>query len=117
MTLQDIYQSKPLTELIKVLESPNDYTEECVEVVIDEIKSRNIDIDEAKQIAEENLRNNFSERLNSFDPFNDKIKPFNSHFLNQEEVLKIMKEVFDKWLSKRDSYGFDVWLYAVGGIL
>lgn len=115
MTIKEIYQNKELPELIKIIEKPSDYTQECVMVVIEEIKTRDINSEEAKQLAEENIRNNFAKNLNSFDPFHDKIIPPKSHFLNEEEVLLLLKTEFDTWLSKRESYDFDVWLYAVGG--
>ncbi len=53
MTIKEIYQNKELPELIKILEKPSGYTKECVMVVF---KTRDINTEEAKQLAIEPIK-------------------------------------------------------------
>lgn len=116
MTLQERYSSADIKNLIEIIENKDNYTLECVNVVVEELKIRSLDKEEVQQIAQEIIIAKFTELMNKFDPYNSKIEILESNFLNKVEVQEIQKQEFDKWMEKRESFGFDVWKYAIGAI-
>ncbi len=116
MTLQERYSSADIKILIDILENKDNYTTECINVVVEELKTRPLDKESIENIAEDIIRLKFSEFMNKFDPYNAKIEILESNFLDKEQVQNIQKQEFDKWMEKRESFGFDVWKYAIGAI-
>ena len=116
MTLKERYNKADTKELVVILENKKCYTTDCVNVVVNEFETRNINDGSAGLFAEEILRLKFKESLEKFDPYSSKIKLFESSFLSPEKVLEIQKQEFDKWLDKREVFGFDVWKYAIGAV-
>jgi hypothetical protein len=117
MTLAERYAKAEIETLINIVENPADYTPECVQVVTQEIRNRRIETEELKDIAKALHQARTKAIMAKFDPYTDKLIPPKSNYLSEEEVLSAMKEEFDLWLEKKQGYGFDVWQYAVGGII
>ena len=116
MTLEERYRKSEIKELIKILDTKECYTNECVAVVQKEYESRAIIEGSVEIIAESIIRDKFREFLEKFDPYSSTIKVFESTFLTKEQIIKIQKDEFDKWLDKREGFEFDVWNYAIGAI-
>ena len=116
MTLQERYSSADIKNLIEIIENKDNYTTECINVVVEELKTRPLYKDSIEKIAEDIIRTKFSEFMNKFDPYNSKIEILKSNFLNKEQVQEIQKQEFDNWMEKREALGFDVWKYAIGAI-
>jgi hypothetical protein len=117
MSLEDRYENSDLGTLIMIMEKPGDYTPECVMIVAEELKKRAHSIEEVKAIAKAYHHEEFKIIMNQFDPYTDKLEIPRSRFLTLEELTEVLKDVFDQWLEKRESYDFDVWKYAIGGIM
>ncbi len=116
MTLEERYSAVDIKDLMEIIENKDNYTAECVNVVINEFKSRSIIKESIEKIAEDIIRVKFSDFLGKFDPYNSKIKIFESNFLSKEQVMDIQKQEFDKWMEKREALEFDVWKYAIGAV-
>ena len=116
MTLEERYNKAETKELVEIIENKECYTIDCVNVVISEFETRSINDGSTEIFAEEILRLKFKESLEKFNPYSSKIKVFESSFLSPKKVLEIQKQEFDKWLDKREGFGFDVWKYAIGAV-
>lgn len=117
MTLKERYHKETTNTLVQIIESQQDYTNECVVVVLDEIARRPVSDDEVKELATAIVKDKVMSILKNFDPYNDKLVPPRSTYLTTEEVLLLLKEEFSKWMERKETFDFDVWKYAIGGIL
>ena len=116
MTLEERYNKAETKELVEIIENKECYTIDCVNVVISEFENRNINDGSIELFAEEIIHRKFKEFLEKFDPYSSKINVLESSFLSSEKVIEIQKQEFDKWLDKREGFGFDVWKYAIGAV-
>lgn len=114
--LAEKYKSADLQELVMVVETAENYTPECVKIVIAELLSRHADKELLIQLASEITRTKIKEMLDGFSPLNGKLIPPKSHLLEEAEVLEIFREEYAEFISRRDDLSPDVWAYAIGGI-
>lgn len=117
MNLKERYSQESNISLIKITENPESYTKECVSAVAELLLERELDEHYLMASAESLLREKIKQILEKFDPFNDKLKIPESRYIKDERITEILKEEFDLWLETKESLKFDVWKYAIGGIL
>ena len=117
MTLKERYNEEDNVTLISILENSDNYTSECISVVQEILNNRDFDPHFQKNVAESLMRDKIKKMLDTFDPINEKIKLPESNFLNDEEIIEILKEEFEKFIETKEALKFDVWKYAIGGIL
>lgn len=117
MTLKERYLKEDNVNLIKIIEDPKSYTDECINVVKDLLENRDLDDHYLRATTESLLREKIKNILDKFDPYNDKLTIPESHFLDDEIVMEILKDEFDKWMKTKEALKFDVWKYAIGGVL
>ena len=117
MTLKERYSTKENKKLIQISENSENYTAECVSVVREILSERDIDNHYLNVTAETLLREKIRIILDKFDPYNDKLTIPESQYLDDDRILEILKEEFDTWMDTKEALKFDVWKYAIGGIL
>jgi len=117
MTLKERYSIEDNIVLVEIIENPQNYTLECVTVAIEELNSRDLDKHYLKETAESLLRRKIKNILDKFDPYTDKLKLPESKYIDDEREMQILKEEFDLWVETKEALKFDVWKYAIGGIL
>jgi len=116
MNLKDVYSKVDLRKLVAVLESQQDYTSECIRVVKKEFESRKTIPDSITKIATEEYIVKLVRALSDFDPLKDKFIVPESYFLDRNTSLELAKIEFNKWIKKKQDYGFDVLKYSIGGL-
>lgn len=117
MTLSEKYKEFDLRTLIEIVESEHDYTRDAVNTAKDELNKRPHISDSIVVIAKEFMRKRLIDLLDSFDVFNSKLSLPVSHFLDEEQVLELFKEVFIEWQTERKDMTPDSWKYIVGAII
>ena len=115
MTLIERYRKEELATLIAIVESPEDYNEETITVVIEEIEIRKPDKEEVNKIASDLMHKKLKSLWHGFSVFKESITPPKSKFLKAEEVLIIFREEFELWAKKREDMSIDPMKYLAGG--
>ena len=117
MTLQERYSQADNKTLIEIIEDPENYTKECIEVVNAEIAAREISGEDIKEIAIQIMRFKFKQILKSHSPYEDKIELPYSSLLDRDEKMKILKVEFAAWMERRKDLEIDVWNYTIGRVI
>ena len=117
MNLKERYSKEDNIVLINIIENPGAYTKECVSVVEEILVSRDLDEHYLTATAESLLREKIKVILDKFDPYNDKLKIPESQYIDDEHIMEILKEEFNLWMETKEALKFDVWKYAIGGII
>ncbi len=115
-TLVEKFKKAELEELVLVVETAENYTKECVKIVLSELLGRNVDNDILKQLARNLIREKIKDMFDGFSPINGKLTKPKSQILDEEEVMLILREEYEEFISRRDDLSHDVWAYAIGGI-
>ncbi|MCH8903256.1 MAG: hypothetical protein IIA45_05015 [Bacteroidetes bacterium] len=114
MTLEERYAKANLDTLIEIVESKEDYTRECVEVVTKELVSREFEKDKVHALARQFARKKIKQMLNKFNPLNTKLSLPHSRILKRDELMEILKVEFEAYAAKRKDLEIDVWKYLLG---
>lgn len=117
MSLYKRFSRKSSKELLQIIETPEGYTEEALEVAKDELRSRLLEPDTLHGLAVEVHREKFQKMLDTFDPLNDKLELPKSLFLGREDLKDLLKEEFEYFMEQKEGFRFDVWHYAIGGLI
>jgi hypothetical protein len=115
MTLKERYKSADLATLIAMVECPEDYTHDALIAAKEEVMLRKPDKETARQLATEIMREKAKELWNKFSLINGPPATPESLFLNQDEVLKILREEYELWADKKEDMQIDLWSYVIGG--
>ncbi len=115
MSIYLTYVSKSDFELISILEDPEDYTSEAIEIIEEIFEDRNIDQEKLSEIVLEVNQRKAKEIIQNLDPLNDELEFHQSKFLDSEKVKQIYIQALKDHMSRKDSFKFNVWLYALGG--
>jgi hypothetical protein len=113
MSLIERYQNKPLTELVKIVESARDYQPEAVETAKQIIRDRKLDQADILKASREVISEKINAYLQTFSPVNDKLMLPTSHYLNEEEVKLVFKTCFTEWKHENDDMIPDGWKYVL----
>ncbi|MEM8522996.1 MAG: hypothetical protein AAGG68_00060 [Bacteroidota bacterium] len=116
ISLKERHQDKETHELVHMIEHPEDYTEECIEVIHEIFNSREVDSDKLHDIAVKVNTARARKYLLELDPLQKEIKVHKSHFLKKEKVKKIYKQQLQQTMEEKKDFRFDVWSYAIGAI-
>ena len=108
MSLIKRYSNHSLKELVIILESGNDYTDEAKEAVRTIIEFKEPSELELKEIALEYWENNINDNIKSLLLQNE--KPI-SEILSKEEIKKIMITAFEKYQEKLQLFQIDITKY------
>jgi hypothetical protein len=108
MSLVKRYSNHSLKELVIILESGNDYTDEAKEAVRTIIEFKEPSELELKEIALEYWENNINDNIKSLLLQNE--KPI-SEILSKEEIKKIMITAFEKYQEKLQLFQIDTTKY------
>ena len=117
MSLQKRFSKKSNIELIQIIESADSYTSQAIDVAKDELRSRQLKPHVLQELAIQVHREKFRKMLDAFDPLNDQLQLPKSLLLGREELQELLKEEFEYFMDQREGFRFDVWQYAIGGIL
>jgi len=98
-----------------ILESPEKYTQEAMDVVIEIFEEKKIEGEELKALALEVNRKKIEAILLKFDPLNDELNPHESQYLDTAEIKSLYLEILKEHISRKDGFKFDVMQYAMGG--
>jgi len=115
MTFLDRYNNESNQELVAIVENPNNYVEECLAVVHQILKERDINFAELKEIAQKIHIERAQKILLTFNPLNDKLEMPFSNYLSEEEMKELYRKQIE-WLQERDdAFDINVWHYVMGG--
>lgn len=117
MSFEKKIASKSDSELIEIIENRDNYVFQFVEFAEFELTNRNLSIEEVKEIATKIVVRKIEDRLQTYSPLSGKFNIPISFFLSEQEVLELTKPAFEAWIARKEDFGFDVWKYAIGGIL
>lgn len=117
MPFYDKYALVDEKSLVEILENPSQYVQECLHAVHNILSDRNIPEAELMDIARNVNRLKARETIERLDPINDELVPHQSYFLNKEEVRLLYVEELDEHMKNKEGFRFDVWHYAIGGIV
>lgn len=115
MSLYLNYIRKSELELITIIENPDDYTQEALDVVNEIFVDRKIDPEELRKMALEVNRKKAEDTIQRLDPLNDDLEFHESVFLDSKEVKEIYLTALKEHMSRKEGFKFNVWLYALGG--
>ncbi len=115
MTLREKYRNEKLATLIAIIESSQDYTEEAINIIKEEIKYRKPDEGEVKKIASDLYHKKAKSYWGDFSVFQEPAALPKSLFLNKEEILTIMREEYEFWEGKREDMTINTFKYIAGG--
>jgi len=115
MSLYLTYIQKTDLELMTILESPEDYTKEALEIINEIFQERRIEGEDLRALAIEANKKKIEDIFLQLDPLNDEIKPHTSDYLDSAEIKEMYKEILKEHMSRKDGFKFNVWLYAIGG--
>jgi len=115
MSLYLTYIRKTDFELMFILESPDDYTQEALDVVYEIFDEKKIEGEELRALAIEVNQKKIEDIFLKLDPLNDELKPHTSKFLDSAEIKEMYLEMLKKHMSRKDGFKFNVWQYAMGG--
>ena len=116
MDLEEKYRNLEIINLISIIESGEDYTEKAKNIACLELKKRIETPEEITKIASELVHEKCKKVWENFSIFNPVPHPPKSNFLNNEEVLNILKEEYEIWGGKREDMAIDPWKYVIGAI-
>jgi hypothetical protein len=108
------YQKKSSAELVRIIETAEDYQPSAIEVAKDVLRSRNLEQAEVLRLAREVQSEKIEAYLENFSVLNDKLELPESHFLNEEEMKLVFKTCFTRWKTENDDMIPDSWLYVLG---
>ncbi len=115
MSIYLTYIPKSNLELLTILESPEDYTQEAIEVIVEIFEERNIEGEELRALAKEVNQKKIDEIIMKLDPLNDELIPHKSEYLDSAEINEMYKATLKKFMDRKEAFKFNVWLYALGG--
>lgn len=115
MSLYLTYIRKPDIELITILENPESYTQDALDVVNEIFVERKIAPEELREMVLKVNRQRAEETMLSLDPLNDDLVFHESIFLDSEEVKEIYTKALKEHMERKEGFKFNVWLYALGG--
>lgn len=115
MSLYLNYIRKSELELITIIENPEDYTQEALDVVNEIFVDRKIAPEELREMALEVNRKKAEATIQRLDPLNDELEFHESVFLDSKEVKEIYVKALKEHMSRKEGFKFNVWLYAMGG--
>jgi len=114
MSYQDRYQKLSLAQLVRIVESADDYQAGAVEAAKEEIKRRRPEPSELLQSSRAVLKERIERYLNDFSVVNDQLVLQKSHYMNEEEVKLLFRSCFAEWKKENDDMIPDSWLYVLG---
>lgn len=115
MSLYLNYIRKSDLELITILENPEDYTQEALDVVNEIFVDRKIDPEQLRELVLKVNRERAEDTIQRLDPLNDDLEFHESIFLDSEEVKEMYVKALKEHMSRKEGFKFNVWLYALGG--
>ncbi|MCB0705153.1 MAG: hypothetical protein KDC34_07575 [Saprospiraceae bacterium] len=117
MDLKKRYSRKDNRSLIEILETPDGYTKQALQIAESELLSRELDPDYLYQTAREIQQHHIIQMLEQFDPLNGQLNLPKSHFLNRSELKEMLISEFETLIKEKEGFRFDVMHYAIGAIL
>lgn len=115
MSLYLNYIRKTDIELITIIENPDDYTQEALDVVNEIFVDRKIAPEELRKMVLDVNKKIADETMLKLDPLNDELEFHESVFLDSAEIKEIYTKALKDHMSRKDGFKFNVWLYALGG--
>jgi hypothetical protein len=116
MSLRKRFAKKDSPTLVEILESPEGYTPEAMEVAKEELFSRELDETTIHKMAVNYNTERIKNLLEKFDPLNDKLEVPKSFFLSHKIMRSMLKSEFKEFIDQKDGFRFDVMQYAMGGL-
>lgn len=115
MTLYERYIGEDTFTLLEILESSQDYTQECIDVIWEVFNFRKLNkelvIDDVLLINRRIIR----KTLESFNPLQQKLEMHKSCFLEEEELKILYEKELKKFIEKQKLFDIDVWKYVIAG--
>jgi len=115
MSLYLTYIRKSDFELMSILESPEDYTQAALDVIMEIFDERKINGQDLLALAREVNQQKIEEIFLKLDPLNDELKPHKSMYLDAAEIKEMYLVQLKEHMSRKDGFKFNVWQYAMGG--
>ena len=104
-------------QLIEIIDRPENIDAEKRKEALDELNARDIPLGvlkEAAVMANESIA--YGRILQ--DPIaEDSVEIHESYFLNTDEMRQVYIDQLEKYMRYKDQFRYDVWAYAIGGIL
>ncbi|MEL6720177.1 MAG: hypothetical protein AAFP82_15810 [Bacteroidota bacterium] len=116
ITLKDRHKDKEPLELVRMIEHPENYTEECITVLHEILDSKGIDPSKLYTMAVKINTAKARKYLLESDPLNKDIQIPESHFLKREKLKKIYRQQLKQIMEEKKDFRFDVWSYTIGAI-
>lgn len=114
MTLKERYASQSIEQLVLIIESPVDYTEEARSVAKEVLSERHVEREAIVSASRKVLKGRILDYLENFDVINDKLELPKSALQNEEEVKLLFRTVFTEWKNEREDMIPDSWKYVIG---
>jgi len=113
--------NKTLTDLDTValilhIDPPTDQLTPLQITAVSELKKREIDESELKELAIKANERIAYEMIKQEGILEEDVKMHRSKFLTEDEIREVYKAQVQKYMSYKDQFRFDVWSYAIGGI-
>ncbi len=115
MSLYLNYIRKTDLELIQILEHPESYTQEALDVVNEIFVERKIEPDRLREMVLKVNHEKAEATIQRLDPLNDDLEFHESIFLDSEEIKEIYLSELKIHMNRKEGFKFNVWLYALGG--
>ena len=100
---------------MSILESPENYTKEAMDVVNEIFEEKKIEGEDLRNLALEVNQAKIEEIIMKLDPLNDELTFHESKFLDSEEIKEMYISTLKKHMERKEGFKFNVWLYALGG--
>ncbi|WP_235291785.1 hypothetical protein [Portibacter lacus] len=113
-TLHEIHQHKENFELIEMIESPEHYTPECIEVIHEILNSRDINNKEKAKIIKQINEDKARKKLLNQNLSEEEIILHKSQFLDKKQIKNIYIKQLKLIMKEQKGFRFDVWSYVIG---
>lgn len=103
--------------LIEIIDNPGNTDKATIREAKQELFRRPISSTQIEELAVEANRKIANEIIVNQDLSEKEITIHQSKFLNEEEIKQIYIEELEAYIKYKDQFRFDVWKFAIGGIV
>ena len=107
MDLYTEYKDVEILKLIAILESSEDYTVECIEVICAILLERNFKMEDYKSEIIALNREKIQEKIENFNPLQEQMKLHKSLFLTQEELTELYKSELKHFIKYNKNHDYN----------
>jgi len=108
MSLLNTFSNKTIQDLVIILESGEDYTQEAKDAALTIIELKKAETETLRESAFLFWENKISDNIKSLMLVNDKPK---SYFLTDEEITSLFKKAYENWKENLKTFEIDTTKY------